>query len=80
LLFVGKNADLENVVQSYNLSFEENEAEKALIIDSIDDNIEPNETFILIIKQDSITTAGRNNGRVIVGEYGRAIITIMNGK
>ena len=85
LQYIGKNADAENVnfiLQSYSLSFEENETEKALIIHSIDNSIvESNETCILIINQDSITTGFDPripSNRIIVGEYSRAMITIIN--
>ena len=64
------------------MSFKENETEKTLIIHSIDDKIVgPNETFFLIIEANTITTGfspGRPNSRIIVGEYGRAMITIVN--
>ena len=61
------------------MSFKENETEKTLIIHSINDSIvEPNETFILIINEDTITTGLGINDRVVVGKYGRAEITIVN--
>ena len=82
LQYIGDAENVDFVFQRYNLSFEENETEKALIIHSIDNSIvESNETCILIINQDSITTGfypGIPNSRVIVGEYSRAMITIVN--
>ena len=66
----------------YRLSFNDNESNKGIFFKVFDDNIvEPNETFFLIIEANSITTGlspGRPNSRVIVGEYGRAMITIVN--
>ena len=82
LQYIGDAENVDFVFQSYNLSFEENETEKALIIHSIDNSIVgSNETCILIINQDSITTGfgrGIPNSRIIVGEYSRAMITVIN--
>ena len=55
---------------------------KELVISIVDDDIvEPDETFFLNIVANSIITGfspGRPNSDVIIGDYGRLMITILN--
>ena len=64
------------------VSYTEEENEKVILIRTIDDDkVEPDETFFLNIKEDSLTTGfspGIPNSRVIIGDYGRVKITIVN--
>ena len=85
-MYVGGYEDnpegVDYVYQNYNLSFEDGETSKSLIIRTIDDNIvEPDENYTLVIAASTVTTGfspGIPNGRVIVGENGTTTITILN--
>ena len=81
MLFISSIENDYDAYENNHFLFDANQNRKILFFGAIDDNIvEPNETFFFEIKADTIESDGRSGAqsRVIVGEYGRAMITIVN--